>query len=143
MNRFENLSKKFAELAASSSAQVLATKKKRPAPISVRLNETELAALRKAASGRSINGYIRERLFGDATIIELSKPASKDHEALAKVLGALGRSDVFTNLAAITLALEERRLMASNETETALIEASKTIADMRADLLIALGLRKA
>ena len=142
MNRFENLSKKFANLAARPSAQVLTAKRKRPAPVSVRLNETELSALRKAASGRSINGYVRERLFGDATNIELSKPAAKDHEALARVLGALGRTDVFANLAAITLALEERRLVANNETEVALVEACEAITDMRADLLIALGLRK-
>ncbi len=40
--------------------------KKRPSPISLRLPDHELTALRKAAAGRSINGYIRECLSPDA-----------------------------------------------------------------------------
>lgn len=117
--------------------------KKRPAPVSLRLNETELAALRNAASGRSINGYIRERLFGDASIITLAKPVAQDREALARVLGALGQSDLYTRIAAITLALEQGRMLASAETETAVKDACNAVTEMRADLLIALGLRKA
>ncbi|MEP6066938.1 MAG: hypothetical protein ABJ246_13955 [Paracoccaceae bacterium] len=117
-------------------------RKKRPPPVSLRLNDAELAALRKAASGRTINGYIRERLFGDASPIALLNPVSKDREALARVLGALGGTDVFTNLAAISLALEQQRVLASKETEAAILEASEAVIAMRADLLVALGLRK-
>ena len=115
---------------------------KRPPPVSLRLNDAELKALRKAAVGRSINGYIRERLFGDAAPIALPKPIAEDREALARVLGALGRTDVFTNLAAISLALEQQRLQVSRETETSIKGACKAVTDMRADLLIALGLRR-
>ena len=119
-----------------------APRKKRPSPISLRLNDAERSALRKAASGRSINGYIRERLFGDAASIPVSKLVSEDHAALARVLGALGQTDVFTSLAAISLALEKQELLASKEIESSIKEACKAITDMRADLLIALGLRK-
>lgn len=117
-------------------------KKKRPAPISLRLNDAELALLRKAASGRSINGYIRERLFGDGATISLPQPASKDHEALARVLGALGRTDVFSSLAAISLAMERHQTLASPEAEACVREACKLVKEMRSDLLTALGLRK-
>lgn len=116
--------------------------KKRPSPISLRLNENEMAALRKAAIGRSINGYIRERLFGNAGAIETSKPVAEDYEALARILGALGRTDVYTNLAAISLALEQNRLRVGASTERAVADACAAIVDMRADLLLALGLRK-
>ena len=128
--------------ASPSSAKPNPTPKKRPSPISLRLNQDELAALRKAAVGRSINGYIRERLFGDASPIDVTRPVAKDCAALARVLGALGKTDVYTNLAAISLALEQGRLRVDKSTESALVEACETVAAMRADLLIALGLRK-
>lgn len=116
--------------------------KKRTPPISLRLNDTELKALRKAAVGRSINGYIRERLFGNAAPIASSNLIAEDYEALARVLGVLGRTDVYTNLAAITLALEQQRLQVSKETEASVKLACKAVTEMRSDLMIALGLRK-
>lgn len=129
MTRFKHLAPTFAKHAVSLDERGThpKLKKKRPAPVSLRLNEAELAALRKAASGRSMNGYIRERLFGDGAAISVSQPVSEDYEALARVLGALGKTDIYTNLAAISLALEERRMLASTETETAVIEACDTI----------------
>lgn len=116
--------------------------KKRPSPISLRLNENELASLRRAAIGRSVNGYIRECLFGNAGASETTKPVAEDYEALARVLGALGRTDVYTNLAVISLALEQNRLRVGTSTERAITEACRAIIEMRADLLLALGLRK-
>lgn len=116
--------------------------KKRLAPLSVRLNENELAAIRKAANGRSINGYVRECLFGNSNVISEPSPVANDCQALARILGALGRTDIYTNLAAISLALEQRRMLASEETEASVREACDLIVEMRSDLLVALGLRK-
>lgn len=117
-------------------------RKKRPSPISLRLPDHELTALRKAAAGRSINGYIRESLFGDAAPIDASKPVREDHAALARVLGALGQSDIYTRLAAISLAIEQNRVSMDRETAASVREACDTVVQIRADLLIALGLRK-
>lgn len=98
MTRFKHLAPTFAKHAVSLDERGThpKLKKKRPAPVSLRLNEAELAALRKAASGRSMNGYIRERLFGDGAAISVSQPVSEDYEALARVLGALGKTDIYT-----------------------------------------------
>lgn len=137
------LTPKFRSVVTNGEQSKPKNKKKRPAPISLRLNEVELAALRKASTGRSMNGYIRERLFGNAEFIRLSKPVSEDHEALARVLGTLGRTDLFTSLAAISLALEERRLIADGPTAEVIFDACDAIVAMRSDLLRALGLRKA
>ena len=134
------LSRKFND-APQQTAQPKA-RKKRPAPISLRLPEHELQALRKAATGRSINGYIRECLFGDCAPIDSAKPVRQDHAALARVLGALGRTDVYSRLAAISLAIEQNRVAMDTETAASVREASETIKQIRADLLIALGLRK-
>ena len=118
-------------------------RKKRPAPISLRLPEHEMRALRKAATGRSINGYIRECLFEELAPIDASKPVGEDYAALARVLGALGQTDVYSRLAAISLAIEQNRVVMDAETAASVREASDTIIQIRADLLIALGLRKA
>lgn len=140
MTQHTSLSRMFAN--SSKSPPKVVSRKKRPSPVSLRLNDPELAALRRAAAGRSINGYIRERLFGDAATIAVSKPVAEDYAALARVLGVLGKTDVFTNLAAISLAVEQHRLQTNKETEHSIIRACKAIIDMRTDLLIALGLRK-
>ncbi|WHP69404.1 hypothetical protein [Phaeobacter inhibens] len=140
MTQRTSLSRLFESASGTQPNAVPRTK--RASPISLRLNDAERKALRKAASGRSINGYIRERLFGDAASNAALKPVSEDHAALARVLGALGQTDVFISLAAISLALEKQQLLVSKETESSIVEACQAITDMRTDLLMALGLRK-
>lgn len=117
-------------------------RKKRPAPISLRLPDHELTALRKAATGRSMNGYIRECLFGDLAPIDASKSVRDDHVALARVLGALGQTDIYSRLAAISLAIEQNRIAMDTKTAASVREACEAVTQIRADLLIALGLRK-
>ena len=62
---------------------------KRPAPLPLRLNEEERAALEQAADGMSLSRYIKGRIF-DKT--GKPKPSGRpmpvrDHVALAQVLG--------------------------------------------------------
>lgn len=133
-----SLSPHFGNAAAPDETKV---KRKRPAPLSLRLNDRELRALRQAAAGRSMNGYIRERLFGELSPSAMA--VRDDHAALARVLGQLGRSDLFTSLAAIALAAERGRLSMDAETLSTLHDACDAITAMRGDLVIALGLRKA
>jgi hypothetical protein len=143
MRRSEVLTNAFKQVGGSvSDYRKPASKKKRAAPLSVRLSDAELAALRKAAAGRSMNGFIRECLFGNAEGVSLSQPASEDHEALARVLGMLGKTDVFTNLAAISLAIEKQQLVADEDVATAIVDTRDAILEMRSELLRALGLRK-
>lgn len=78
------LTSKFTTAAAESAPIKKSREGKRPSPISLRLNETELAALRKASAGRSMNGYIRERLFGNAA-------AGSSSEAAVALFGACFR----------------------------------------------------
>ncbi|AEI93107.1 hypothetical protein [Roseobacter litoralis] len=140
MSRFNRLTKTFLG-SAKDEPEKKPEKKKRPAPISVRLNETELKALRQAAAGRSMNGYIRERLFGAAFSGLNEKTVPDDYAAMARILGALGQSDVYTSLAAISLAIENNRLPATRQTQATIDRACLQIEEMRSDLLIALGLR--
>ncbi|MEM6538003.1 MAG: hypothetical protein AAF668_09775, partial [Pseudomonadota bacterium] len=41
-------------------------RKKRPSPLSLRLTDEERAVLQDLAGGRSMNSYIREKVFGEA-----------------------------------------------------------------------------
>ena len=75
-------------------------RKKIPPPLSLRLTETERDTLEKAAGNASLSAYIRERVFGEAAQKRKSRNRNpvKDQEALARVLGLLGRSRIANNL---------------------------------------------
>ncbi|MEM9763529.1 MAG: hypothetical protein AAF968_13650 [Pseudomonadota bacterium] len=65
----------------------------------------------------------------------------KDHEALARVLGRLGRSRLYTDLQRLLLAVEEGRVPLEKDMEAELRTACAEITAMRRDLVTALGLK--
>lgn len=115
---------------------------KHPPPFSLRLTFEERAALEKAAEGMPLGAYIRSRLFdGNAAPRRTrGKHPVKDHAALGKVLGALGRSRIANNLNQLARAANTGSLPVTPETETALQESCEAVQLMRAELLRALGL---
>jgi hypothetical protein len=131
------------EIAVSPQAAPKSNKR-RPSPISLRLSEDERAQLKRDALGQSINGYIRERLFAGSPANsrnQRGKSPVKDYEALGRALGMLGRSDVFTALTALSLAIEQEKLRVSRETETDIQKACAAVITIRADIIRALGLK--
>ena len=64
----------------------------------------------------------------------------KDHEALARVLSRLGRSELAMAIGALLLACEEQRLYLDKEQEAQLRSIHDDITFMRVHLLKALGL---
>ena len=119
------------------------TKRKRPAPISLRLTDEERARLLRDAAGMSINSYVRDQLFGaDAKRSKRRGLAPvKDHQALAQVLGALGRSDLHRNISTISDAVRDGTVHLCPDVECSVSEACAHIAAMRRDLVRALGLK--
>jgi hypothetical protein len=73
---------------------------KYPPPFSLRLTYDERARQEAEAGGKPLGAYIRERLLGDDAAPRKRRGNSpiKIHEALARVLGALGRSRLCSNL---------------------------------------------
>ncbi|HEX6957894.1 MAG TPA: hypothetical protein VF194_07910 [Ferrovibrio sp.] len=63
-------------------------------PFSLRLTAAERARLESEAAGKTLGAYIRERLLGEDAAPRKRKGNSpiQDHEALGRVLGALGQS---------------------------------------------------
>lgn len=125
--------------------RVAASKPKRPAkreaPFSLRLSFEEKAALLKAANGVPLGAYIKAKLFdGDlAQVRRRNTNPVKDHEALGRVLGALGASRLSSNLNQLARSAHTGTLPVSPELEDDLRQACKDIEAMRAELMRALG----
>jgi hypothetical protein len=115
--------------------------KKYPPPFSLRLTYEERARLEAEADGKPVGAYIRERLLGDDVAPRTRRGNSpvKDKEALGRVMGALGASRLSSNLNQLAKAVNTGSLPVTPETEEELREACREIAELRADLLKALG----
>ncbi len=111
-------------------------------PFSLRLTSEERAQLEKDAVGLSLGAYIRSRLFDESLPPRRtrSKHPVKDHQALAQVLGELGRSHLANNLNQLAKAANSGSLEVTPDTEQALKHACSDIRWMRHVLMGALGL---
>ncbi|WP_395664484.1 hypothetical protein [Methylocella sp.] len=118
-----------------------ATPLKAPPPFSLRLTAAERARLEDDSAGKALGAYIRERLFGGdvAPRKRLGGFPVKDHEALGRVLGALGQSRLSSNLNQLAKAVNTGSLPVTPETEAELKEACGAVSAMRDELLRALG----
>ncbi|WP_011583097.1 MULTISPECIES: plasmid mobilization relaxosome protein MobC [Chelativorans] len=114
---------------------------KHPPPFSLRLTAAERARLENEAAGKALGAYIRERLLGEDTAPRKRRGNSpiKDHEALGRVLGALGQSRLSSNLNQLAKAVNTGSLPVTPETEAELKEACREVSALRDELLRALG----
>ena len=135
-----NLKKSWGESAPSPNSR----KKKHPPPLSLRLNDEERAQLEKDAGNLTLSAYMRLRLFGDDAPRHRTrgKRPVEDHEALARALALLGRSNIANNLNQLTKAAHSGTLPTVPEIALYLEETRDHVASMRAELLRALGLRE-
>lgn len=118
-------------------------KSKRPSPISLRLTEEERAQLEREAEGLSLSAYVRERLFGDDARPRKTrgKHPVKDHAALARVLSALGRSNLADDLSTLQWSVCDGSFVVGEACEDAIMQACDDVRAMRHDLMRALGIR--
>ena len=118
------------------------TKGSKPAPFSLRLTFEERARLEAAANGVPLGAYIKAMLFdGDLSKVRRrnTNPV-EDHQALARVLAALGHSRLSSNLNQLARAVNTGTLPVHPETEKELLDACRDVMAIRADLIRALGL---
>lgn len=118
-------------------------KKKRVAPVSVRLSAEERALLEEQAGALSLSAHIRERLFGEEVRQRKSRGRTpvKDHKSLAKVLRLLGETNLARDLESLQWSVEEGQICLSAKSEELLRLACVAVIEMRKDVLRALGLR--
>ncbi len=104
-------------------------KGKREAPFSLRLSFEERAKLEAAANGVPLAAYIKAKLFeGDLPQVRRrnTNPV-EDHQALGRVLAALGRSSLSSNLNQLARAVNTGTLPVHPETEAELMSACHEI----------------
>ncbi|QIE41875.1 hypothetical protein G5B39_07845 [Rhodobacteraceae bacterium SC52] len=116
-------------------------KKPREAPFSLRLSFEEKALLRAAANGVPLGAYIKAKLFDEPLekVRRRNTNPVKDHEALGRVLGALGKSRLSQSLNQIARAANMGSLPVSPELEDELRQACADVETLRKELLRALG----
>lgn len=116
--------------------------KARPASLTLRLTADERERLERDSAGMSLSGYVRQQLFGDAAKPRRTrgKFPVKDHEALARVLSRLGRSELAMAVGGLLLAVEAKRLHLDNEQAKLLRSIENDLLFVRTNLIKALGL---
>ena len=133
----------FAASAQSAPAEPN-ERQERPVYVSLRVTPEEKARLVHDAAGTSLSAYVRERLFGEATRPRKGRGRFpvKDHESLARVLRALGRSNLSQDFDALSWAVQDGSVHLDRESAQALRQACTDISAMRRDLIAALGLKE-
>ncbi|MBS7537737.1 hypothetical protein [Ancylobacter lacus] len=119
------------------------------APISLRLTPEERDQLERDAAGRSLSAYIRSRLFGADTKVELAGRTSgrlgpaERQRLLARILARLGASKALPSLNELADAARIGVLPLTPDVLADIHGACRDIADIRDLLLRGLGLRPA
>ncbi|MRI54426.1 hypothetical protein D8770_10725 [Methylobacterium sp. DB1607] len=118
-------------------------KQDKPSPFSLRLNAEERARLAAEAAGAPLGTYLRAKLLGEPVPARVRKSGISiaDRRALAQLIALLGRSRVFSNLNQLAHAANTGSLPVTAETEAALAQALADLHEIRALLLISLGLK--
>ncbi|MBN8520842.1 MAG: plasmid mobilization relaxosome protein MobC [Alphaproteobacteria bacterium] len=138
------ISEVFAE-ASASPIQACAKdqrRRKRLAPFSVRLTETERDRLMDEAKGLPLGTYIKAKALGGSFPPRRGSGFSvRDRQSLAKALALLGGSRIANNLNQLAHAANIGTLPLTPETEADLLEALHHVREVRDLLIAALGLK--
>jgi len=113
-------------------------------PFSIRLTPDERAELERRAGTTPLGTFAKGVLFGQGTRTERArtpKAVTGDHQALGRLLAALGASRLASNFNQIAKAANQGALPVTKELEDELWAACAQITDMRRDLLGALGIK--
>ncbi|MGX0878479.1 hypothetical protein ACSSV4_003178 [Roseovarius sp. MBR-154] len=112
-----------------------------PPPFSIRFTFEERAWMDAERGDKSLSAYIREHLFGANAAPRKKRGNSpvQDKEALGRMAGALGQSRLSQNMNQLAKAVNTGSLPVTSETEAEIKEACRDIAEMRKELMVALG----
>lgn len=120
--------------AAQSPTPDTPHKKKRPAPLSVRVSDAEREWISKKAGKQSVNAFVRDRIFAD-------RPASKtgaNEKDIARLLSELGRSRIAASLRTLAESASIGALVLDEELDEELRLALKAVSEIRDAVLKAL-----
>jgi len=120
---------------------LLSKNEKETAPISVRLTNEERLLLVRRAGDVGLSAYVREQLFGKGQRSRAPRKPQATTRDLAQVLALLGTSEISSSLEELAHAVSIGALPVMPETEKAITDACSAVEEMRACLLLALGLK--
>lgn len=110
-------------------------------PFSMRLTRAQRRKLGEDAGSQTVGEYVRSCLFENRTPLKRTfRRPVQDEQALTKVLGALGRSRLSSNLNQLAKAVHSGSLPVTPETEQAILDACAAVKGMSGELVKALGL---
>ena len=122
-------------------------KNKYPPPFSMRFTEDERKTLELAAAGRPLGAYIRWLIFKEEMPATMPKARTRgesaniDHKKLAKLLGALGKSRIASNINQLARAANSGSLPVNEDVLKSLFEAVRSIEWMRKKLIEGMGIK--
>lgn len=113
-------------------------------PFSIRLTDEERRQIAERAGDRPLASFVRDLALSRVEQSRRQQINRRifDKDAMARVLSALGQSNLSSSLATIAKAARVGTLPSGEETERAICEASDAIKEMRRDLVRALGLHE-
>jgi hypothetical protein len=115
---------------------IVASKTKRPAPLSIRLNDAERDDLLRRANGEALSSYVKRCVFG-----KKSFSGRMSQEQVALLLAKLASCGLAGSLHDLSESAKLGVLPVNSETESALQQACADIVDMRLMLMQGLGKR--
>lgn len=110
--------------------------KRRP-PLSIRLNDGELARLKQLAGTTPLSTYIKSRALGGTSGSPTGRALGADRGLLAQVLGQLGASGLSVSMKRLADAAESGSLYVDARTASELRQACGCIDEMHTTLLAA------
>jgi len=109
-------------------------------PMSFRVTAKEKARIQDFAGDKSISHYLRQSAL-KGKVYKRKAETSVKVEMAARILGALGQSDISSNLRRIADAADMGALPVTDELEEELRNACALVLAIRHDLIIALGIK--
>lgn len=129
----------FSNAAVNTQQSAKRATRKRPAPFSLRLTESERSFIKRKAGKRPMAAYIRSAILDGHE--KPRRGQNYDQQKLALVLSALGQSRLSQNINQLAKAANMGTLDFSPETERSLQNACAEIIALRQILIEALGLK--
>lgn len=127
--------------AASAPPTFHKPKRKRLPPFSIRLNEAERQKLLAEARGIPLGTYIKVKALGDSSPAHRYASSVHDRETLARVLAALGKSRLASNINQLARLANSGALPLTLEVVEELRSGLRDIHAIRIALVAALGLK--
>lgn len=124
---------------ASPKIRKVTKRKKRRSPLTIRLTDEQWEDLEQLSQGISYGAYAKDCMFNTKRASKRS--AVQDYELLARLLAALGQSELFGKLDRLIELSEQGNLNLPKDAEFELGLACACVIEMRDKLIKALGLQ--